>query len=259
MVRESFCILSILHFCLRFEWDDCILEQPPKGTVVQLREKKLFLDTSSFKGPCLIVSTSPAVAANVPGRDKRSRMGAYVAFVGQVPVRCRGPISSGDVLIPSGLNDGYAISASTAGNSFNDVLGSALESSSATGESYVMCFVQWQRQQQHPQSPTPSRQQSPSSTLLDVIAIVATFLAGIDFLSIHTDLVFSGKWAVVLLLLLARFRKRAAGFVTIVYEAFILRFKLQTRRALSFKDLLLSTMAVINIFTFVSRRAPLAK
>lgn len=174
-------------------------------------------------------------------------------------MRCRGPVSSGDVLIPSGLNDGCAVAASSAGNSFNNVLGSALESSFTEDESYVMCFVQWQRHQQHQhQFPSPSRQSS-STNLLDAIAIVATFLAGIDFLSLHTDLAFSGKWVTVLLLLLARFRKRTAGILAPIYETVVSRLDLQTRRALSLQDLLLSTIAVINIFTFVSRRAPLAK
>ena len=34
--------------------------------------------------------------------------GAVVAYCGRVPVRVMGPISSGDVLVPSGNSDGIA-------------------------------------------------------------------------------------------------------------------------------------------------------
>ena len=32
-----------------------------------------------------------------------------VAFIGQVPVKVRGPVNSGDYILPSGLNDGIGI------------------------------------------------------------------------------------------------------------------------------------------------------
>mmetsp|Transcript_13174 Transcript_13174/g.52785 ORF Transcript_13174/g.52785 Transcript_13174/m.52785 type:complete len:1019 (-) Transcript_13174:549-3605(-) len=83
---------------------------PIAGSVVQLRspEQTLTLDTTG-EGPCLIVSTSPSVAAGVPDGPAAKR-GALVAFLGQVPVRCRGPVAVGDQLVPSGDCDGCAVS-----------------------------------------------------------------------------------------------------------------------------------------------------
>mmetsp|Transcript_12383 Transcript_12383/g.16682 ORF Transcript_12383/g.16682 Transcript_12383/m.16682 type:complete len:687 (+) Transcript_12383:154-2214(+) len=97
-----------------FEWDTAeALNPPPKGSVVRLKspEQKLTLNTNG-DGPCLIVSTSPSVAAGVPSSKSSSR-GALVAFLGQVPVRTRGLIKVGDQLVPSGRNDGTAVSLRT--------------------------------------------------------------------------------------------------------------------------------------------------
>mmetsp|Transcript_9573 Transcript_9573/g.30634 ORF Transcript_9573/g.30634 Transcript_9573/m.30634 type:complete len:713 (+) Transcript_9573:122-2260(+) len=86
-------------------------KRPRCGSVVQLRspEQRLSLDTSG-PGPVLIVSTKPAVAAGVPLDKDVANRGALVAFLGQVPVRCRGRVHCGDQLVPSGDNDGCAVS-----------------------------------------------------------------------------------------------------------------------------------------------------
>lgn len=95
-----------------------------------------------------MVSTSPAVAANSPVSPNAKPPGAFVACIGQVHVRCRGPVSCGDVLVPSGRNDGCAVAASSlpmvGDGSIASVLGSALESSYEDVETCVTCFVQWQ-------------------------------------------------------------------------------------------------------------------
>ena len=66
------------------------------GTVVQLTNgSELSLDTSGA-GACMVVSTTPSIAAGVPADAARRGEGALVAFVGQVPVRCRGPVRLGD-------------------------------------------------------------------------------------------------------------------------------------------------------------------
>ena len=71
------------------------------GTVVQLANgNELSLDTSGA-GACMVVSTTPSIAAGVPGDATRRGEGALVAFVGQVPVRCWGPVRLGDHLVPS--------------------------------------------------------------------------------------------------------------------------------------------------------------
>ena len=56
--------------------------------------------------PRLVTSASPSLAAAVPYSEEK---GAACAFTGRVPVRCRGPVRCGDLLVPSGLNDGVAI------------------------------------------------------------------------------------------------------------------------------------------------------
>lgn len=55
----------------------------------------------------LVVSDQPIVTGNAPGRDQDDRQNyEQVAFVGQVPVSVRGPVDEGDLIVPSGENDG---------------------------------------------------------------------------------------------------------------------------------------------------------
>jgi hypothetical protein len=57
----------------------------------------------------LVVSDRPTVAANSPGPSTADREGhETLAFTGQVPTRVRGPVDHGDVVVPSGENDGTA-------------------------------------------------------------------------------------------------------------------------------------------------------
>ena len=109
------------------------------GTVVRLASKRLTLDTRGA-GPCLVTSTSPSLAAGVPYSVEK---GATCAFLGQVPVRCRGPVRCGDLLVPSGLNDGVAIGRRCADR--EDALGIALESGDSPHdmEHTVLCLVRW--------------------------------------------------------------------------------------------------------------------
>jgi len=154
------------------------------GSVVQLRSPDLVLtEDTSGEGPCLVVSAAPAVAGRVPtNAGVRERRGAYVAFLGQVPVRCRGAVRAGDFLVPSRRNDGTAVAAARRADGRQhraNVLGFALTATSAwsgggknmarlrvdeamnddkddgdkddgkdgdddkDGESMVLCFVRW--------------------------------------------------------------------------------------------------------------------
>lgn len=55
----------------------------------------------------MIVSTDPAILGN--NDDRRAQAGhSPVAFLGQVPVRVRGPVAVGDLLVASGQDDGTA-------------------------------------------------------------------------------------------------------------------------------------------------------
>lgn len=121
---------------------------PPPGSVVQLRspQQTLTLNTNG-NGPCLVVSTSPSVAAGVPFDSREVEKGALVAFVGQVPVRCRGPVETGDYLMPSGMCDGCAVSTRSCQqrhHNFN-LVGVAMHGSNARDdeEVSVLCLVRW--------------------------------------------------------------------------------------------------------------------
>ena len=109
------------------------------GTVVRLASRRLTLDTRG-SGPCLVTSTSPSLAAGVPYSEEK---GATCAFLGQVPVRCRGPVRCGDLLVPSGLNDGVAIGRRSLDR--EGALGTALESGDSPHdmEHTILCLVRW--------------------------------------------------------------------------------------------------------------------
>ena len=74
--------------------------------------------------------------------------GATCAFLGQVPVRCRGPVRCGDLIVPSGLCDGVAIGRRCADRV--DALGIALESGDSPHdmEHTVLCLVRWREKPQ---------------------------------------------------------------------------------------------------------------
>jgi len=57
----------------------------------------------------MVITDRPIVTGNSPGPDSEARAGhETVAFVGQVPVRVRGTVEEGDLIVPSGENDGTA-------------------------------------------------------------------------------------------------------------------------------------------------------
>jgi len=58
-----------------------------------------------------VVSTNPVVVGNAPQPD-RKHLHAQIAFLGQVPVKVRGPVRAGMFLVPSGDDDGAAVGVS---------------------------------------------------------------------------------------------------------------------------------------------------
>ncbi len=56
----------------------------------------------------MVVSDRAIVAGNLP-EDGTTAGHELVALLGQVPVRVRGPVDAGDIVVPSGQNDGTAI------------------------------------------------------------------------------------------------------------------------------------------------------
>lgn len=68
----------------------------------------------------MVISTAPVVVGNMPDDQDRERF-AKVAFMGQVPVVARGPVRSGDYLLPSGLHDGSAVAVAPADLTVEDI------------------------------------------------------------------------------------------------------------------------------------------
>ncbi|HRK82334.1 MAG TPA: hypothetical protein PLZ12_12900 [Saprospiraceae bacterium] len=60
----------------------------------------------------MVVSTSPIVLGNMPTDKNREKDHEKIAFMGQVPVKVKGPVKTGDYILPSGENDGMAIAVS---------------------------------------------------------------------------------------------------------------------------------------------------
>jgi hypothetical protein len=80
-----------------------------------------------------VVSRRPIVIANAPARQERERFNP-VAFVGQTGVKLRGTVQAGDLVLPSGENDGVAVAKAPAEVvPGQPVIGTAWESSNETG------------------------------------------------------------------------------------------------------------------------------
>lgn len=93
----------------------------------------------------MAISTQPIVVGNRPREDDEGLPGwQKIAFIGQAPVRVRGIVSSGDFLIPSGLNDGIATAiapdAITTGQ-LSQVFATAWESTFSEGVSLVNAAI----------------------------------------------------------------------------------------------------------------------
>src|SRR4029077_12822280 len=71
--------------------------------------------------------------ASAPAREARERFNPF-AFFGQTAVRVRGPVQEGDLLLPSGENDGVAVATAPSGIAPGAaVIGTAWEASASAG------------------------------------------------------------------------------------------------------------------------------
>ncbi|MEO0443933.1 MAG: hypothetical protein AAFZ92_09375, partial [Pseudomonadota bacterium] len=114
------------------------------GDVVGVYQGRLSLQTANAD-QVLVVSNSAVVVGNAALMDCAQKR-ATVAFVGQVNVKVVGPVASGDLLIPSGLNDGTACSLQQALNKnktapIEQILGQAWEDKQQAGVALVNCAV----------------------------------------------------------------------------------------------------------------------
>jgi len=91
----------------------------------------------------LVISSGPIVLGNDPG-DEGARSYEKVAFLGQVQVRVRGPVAAGDLIVPSGLEDGTGIAVPAeqiTAEQFAQAVGQAWDSSEEEGVKEVLVAV----------------------------------------------------------------------------------------------------------------------
>lgn len=111
------------------------------GDVVGIIEGKVTRTTEGAHAVSAVTS-NPVVVGNSPGKQKE-HLYARVAFVGQVAIKVRGPVHAGDLIIPSGQNDGVGVAAParlTPGIAAQ-VVGQAWASKSGAGIGLVMAAV----------------------------------------------------------------------------------------------------------------------
>ncbi len=85
-------------------------EKISAGDIVAVNGGKITKYTEKAQ-QLMAISSNPAVLGNVPTDGNVSNM-EKVAFMGQVPVKVRGIVLTGDYILPSGLNDGTGIAVS---------------------------------------------------------------------------------------------------------------------------------------------------
>jgi hypothetical protein len=91
----------------------------------------------------LVISTAPAVIANGPARADRERF-EKVAMLGQCPVKVRGPVAPGNVIVPSGKDDGTGVAISATSATLEEhatSVGIAWEASRLAGLARVRCAI----------------------------------------------------------------------------------------------------------------------
>ena len=75
----------------------------------------------------MVISTKPAVLGNMPPAGKEADY-EKVAFMGQIPIKVRGIVLSGDYILPAGLHDGTGIAVSPKeikASQYNQIVGVA--------------------------------------------------------------------------------------------------------------------------------------
>ena len=75
------------------------------GDIVGVKAAKITKDLSDFE-QLMVVSYKPIILGNIPDENK-THLGNNIAFMGQVPVKVIGPVSSGDYIVAHGEISGY--------------------------------------------------------------------------------------------------------------------------------------------------------
>ncbi len=83
-------------------------EAPEPAEIVGVRGGEVSLETDGA-GRVMVASRAPIMTGNAePGSETDAARRVKVAFVGQVPVKTRGSVDTGDLIVASGQNDGTA-------------------------------------------------------------------------------------------------------------------------------------------------------
>jgi hypothetical protein len=114
------------------------------GDVVGVTSGRIALDTAGAQ-QVLVISTDPVLVGNADGAESSTRAGhERAAFLGQVPVRVRGPVAAGDFLVASGRGDGTAVAvapAELASRHLGRLVGTAWANAAGAGEHRVLAAV----------------------------------------------------------------------------------------------------------------------
>jgi hypothetical protein len=112
------------------------------GDVVAVRDGKITKEATAAD-QWMVISTQPILTGNRPaGGAERDHGWQKVAFIGQVPVRVRGKVASGDFLLASG--DGSAVARTPDTLLLKDrarIIGRAWESSTEVGSKRIVAAV----------------------------------------------------------------------------------------------------------------------
>ena len=104
------------------------------GEIVGVSEGKISHQIHSTD-QVMVITDQAAVLGNMPkGKSEGDSGYEHVSFIGQIPTRVRGPVQSGDWIVPSGDDDGIGIAVSTHALTLSHkIVGQAWESSSDPG------------------------------------------------------------------------------------------------------------------------------
>ncbi len=78
-------------------------EEMEAGDLIGVHEGKVTRKTDGAHH-AMVITAGPAIVGNRP-KEADAHLYEKVAFLGQVPVKVRGPVRAGDLIVPSGLND----------------------------------------------------------------------------------------------------------------------------------------------------------
>jgi hypothetical protein len=112
------------------------------GDIVGVKGGKITKDLNGAE-QIMAVSTQPIVSANMPNNEK-VRSGNTIAFVGQIPVKIIGPVTTGDFIVAKGKIPGYGVAVKPSQMTTEDyrlIVGRAWETIDVDGPKLVNTLV----------------------------------------------------------------------------------------------------------------------